>query len=83
MFFWMIEKNSMKLHCLKKNISTVTLEKFQNICLEIYELHAAHFLDVLESAWQPALKNIKVKLTDIDMSWTVENGIKGGIFHTI
>ena len=50
MFLWMIGKNSMKLHCLKKNFFTVTLEKFQNICLEIYELHAAHILDVLESA---------------------------------
>ena len=50
MFLLMIGKNSMKLHCLKKNFFTVTLEKFQNICLEIYELHAAHFLDVLESA---------------------------------
>ena len=45
-------------------------EKFRNKCIEIYELHPAHFLSAPGLAWQSCLKNTGVKLellTNIDM----------------
>ena len=61
-------------------------ENFQNMCLEIYELDPAKCYSAPGFAWQVALKKTKVKLdllTDIEMLLMVENGIRGGICHSI
>ena len=61
-----------------------TFEKFRNMCLEIYELDAAHFLSSPGLAWQAALKRTKVKLvTDIDVLLKVRRGIREGICRSI
>ena len=54
--------------------------------LRIYELDPAKFLSAPGLAWQAALKKAKVKLdilTDTDILSMVEEGIKGGICHSI
>ena len=61
-------------------------ENFRNKCLEVYELGPAHFLSLPGSAWQACLKKTNVKLellTDYDMLLMVEEGIRGGICHSI
>ena len=61
-------------------------ENFRNMCLKIYELYPLKFLSAPGLAWQAALKKTKVKLdllTDISMLLMVEQGIKGGIYHSI
>ena len=67
-------------HCLQ-----IYLRTFE-ICLEIYELDPFRFLIVPSLAWQAALKKNKVKLdksTDINMLLMVEEGIRGGMCHSI
>ena len=52
----------------------------------MYELDPAHFLSLPGLAWQTCLKKTNVKLellTDYDMLLMVEEGIKGGICHSI
>ena len=61
-------------------------ENFRNTCLKVYELDPAHFLSLPGLAWQACLKKTNVKLellTDYDMLLTVEEGIRGGICHSI
>ena len=61
-------------------------ENFRNKCIEIYELDPAHFLSALELAWQACLKNTGVRLkllTDIEMLFMVEKGIRDEICHAI
>ena len=61
-------------------------ENFRNKCLEVYELDPAHFLSLPGLAWQACLKKTNVKLellTDYDMLLKVEEGIRGGICHSI
>ena len=61
-------------------------ENFRNTCLKVYELDPAHFLSLPGLAWQACLKktNVKLKLlTDYDMLLMVEEGIRGGIRHSI
>ena len=56
------------------------------ICLEIYELDPAGFLTASGLTRQAALKIGKVKLdllSDIDMLFMEEKGIRGGICHAI
>ena len=56
------------------------------MCLKAYELDPAHFLSLPELAWQSCLKKTNVKLeflTDYDMLLMVEEGIRGGICHSI
>ena len=68
------------------SLLTNVFESFRNKCIEIYELHQAHFLSAPELAVQACLKKKKVKLellTDIDMLLIVEKGIRGGICHAI
>ena len=64
---------------------TDVLEKFQNKCLELYELISLRFLTAAGLAWQAALKKTKVKLDllTVDMLLMVEKGIRGGTCHTI
>ena len=52
----------------------------------MYELDPAHFLLLPGLAWQACLKKRNVKLellTDYDMLLMVEEGIRGGICHSI
>ena len=61
-------------------------ENFRNKCLEVYELDPAHFLSLPGLAWQACLKKPNTKLellTDYDMLLMLEEGIRGGICHSI
>ena len=61
-------------------------ENFRNKCLEVYELDPAHFLSLTELAWQACLKKTNVELellTDYYILLMVEEGIRGGICHSI
>ena len=61
-------------------------ENFRNKCLEVCELDPTHFLSLPGLAWQACLKKTNVKLellTDYDMLLMVEQGIRGGICHSI
>ena len=61
-------------------------ENFRNKCLEVYELDPAYFLSLPGLAWQACLKKTNIKLellTDYDMLWMIEEGIRGGICHAI
>ena len=52
----------------------------------MYGLDPAHFLPLPGLAWQACLKKTNVKLellTDYDMLLIVEEGIRGGICHSI
>ena len=52
----------------------------------MYELDPAHFLSLPGLAWQACLKKTNVKLellTDYDMLLMIEEGISGGICHSI
>ena len=56
------------------------------MCIKVYELDPAHFLLLPGLAWQACLKKTNVKLellTDYDMLLMVEEGIRGGICHSI
>ena len=61
-------------------------ENFRDMCLKEYELDPAHFLSLPGLPWQACLKKTNIKLellTDYDMLLMVEEGIKGGICHSI
>ena len=61
-------------------------ENFRNMCIKVYELDPAHFLSLPGLAWQACLKKANVKLellTDNDMLLMVEEGVRGGICHSI
>ena len=61
-------------------------ENFRDMCLKQYELDPAHFLSLPGLAWQACLKKTNVELellTDYDMLLMVEEGIRGGICHSI
>ena len=61
-------------------------ENFRDMCIKEYELDPAHFLSLPGLAWQARLKKTNIELellTDYDMLLMVEEGIRGGIFHSI
>ena len=61
-------------------------ENFRDMCLKEYELDPAHFLSLPGLAWQACLKKTNIELellTDCDMLLMVEEGIRGGICHSI
>ena len=61
-------------------------ENFRNMCIEVYELDAAHFLSLPGLVWQACLKKTNIRLellTDYDILLMVEEGIRGGICHSI
>ena len=83
-------KNLGEYHDLYVQSDTLLLadvfEKFRNTCFKVYELDSAHFLSLPGLAWQACLKKTNVKLellTDYDMLLMVEEGIRGGICHSI
>ena len=56
------------------------------MCLKEYELDPAHLLSLPGLAWQVCLKKTNIELellTDYDMLLMVEEGIRGGICHSI
>ena len=61
-------------------------ENFRDTCIKEYELDPAHFLSLPGLAWQACLKKTNIELellTDYDMLLMVEEGIRGGICHSI
>ena len=59
---------------------------FRDMCLKEYELDPAHFLSLSGLAWQACLKKTNIELellTDYDMLLIIEEGIRGGICHSI
>ena len=61
-------------------------ENFRDMCLKEYELDPTHFLSLPGLAWQACLKktNIEVELlTDYNILLIVEEGIRGGVCHSI
>ena len=62
------------------------LGNFRNTGLEEYELDPAHFLSLPGLAWQAYLKKMSIKLElliDYDMLLMAEEGMRGGICHSI
>ena len=83
-------KNLGEYHDLYVQSNTLLLadvfENLRNMCLKLYELDPAHFLSLPGLAWQACLKKTNIKLellTDYDMLLMVEEGIRGGICHSI
>ena len=83
-------KNLGEYHDLYVQSDTLLLadvfENFRNTYLKVCELDPAHFLSLPGLAWQACLKKTNVKLellTDYDMLLMVEEGIRGGICHSI
>ena len=83
-------KNLGEYHDLYVQSDTLLLadvfENFRNTCLKVYELDPAHFLSLPGLAWQACFKKTNIKLellTDYDMLLMVEEGIRGGICHSI
>ena len=61
-------------------------ENFRQSCLKNYELDPAHFVSLPGLAWQACLKKANVELellTDYDMLLMVEEGMRGGICHSV
>ena len=59
---------------------------FRGMCIKEYGLDPAHFLSLPGLAWQTCLKKTNIELellTDYDMLLMVEEGIRGGICHSI
>ena len=59
---------------------------FRDMCIKEYELDPAHFLSLPGLSWQACLKKTNIELdllTDYDMLLMVEEGIRGGICHSI
>ena len=59
---------------------------FRDMCIKEYELDPAHFLSLPGLAWQACLRKTNIELellTDYDMLLMVEEGIRGGICHSI
>ena len=83
-------KNVGEYHDLYVQRDTLLLadvfKNLRNKCLEVYELDPAHFLSLPGLAWQACLKKTNIELellTDYDMLLMVEEGIRGGICHSI
>ena len=61
-------------------------ENFRDMCIKEYILDPAHFLSLSGLAWQVCLKKTNIEfelLTNYDMLLMVEEGISGGIYHSI
>ena len=76
-------------HDLYLQSDTLLLAVFQNfrdMCVKVYELDCTHFLSLSGLAWQACLKKSNKELellTGCAMLLMVEEGIRGGICHSI
>ena len=71
---------------LRLRLLADVFENFRNMCIEIYELDPTHFLSLPGLAWQACFKKTNIKLellTDYDMLLMIEEGIRGGICHSV
>ena len=75
------------LHVQSDTLSLADVfENFRDMCNKVYELDPAHFLSLPGLAWQACLKKANIELellTDYDMLLMVEEGVRGGICHSI
>ena len=83
-------KNLGQYHDLYVQSDTLILadvsENFRDMCIKEYELDPPHFLSLPGLAFQACLKKTNIELellTDYDMLLMVEEGIRGGICHSI
>ena len=83
-------KNLGQYHDLYMQSDTLILadvsENFRDMCIKEYELDPPHFLSLPGLAFQACLKKTNIELellTDYDMLQMVEEGIRGGICHSI
>ena len=63
-----------------------TFENFREMCIRVYGLDPTCFLSAPGLAWQACLKKTRVKLEllkDMDMLLMIEEGIRGGICHSV
>ena len=61
-------------------------ENVRGMCVKVYELDPTYFLSLPGPAWQACLKKTNIELallTDYEMLVMVEEGIRGGICHSI
>ena len=61
-------------------------ENFRDMCIKVYELDPANFVSLPGLAWQACLRKTNMELellTDYDMLLMVEEGIRGGICHSV
>ena len=61
-------------------------ENLRDMCIKEYELDPAHFLSLPGLTWQACLKKTNIELdllADYDILLMVEEGIRGGICHSI
>ena len=67
-------------------LSANVFENFRGMCIKEYELDPGHFLSLPGLAWQACLRKTNIELellTNYDMLLMVEEGIRGGICHSI
>ena len=83
-------RNLGEYHNLYAQTDTLLLadvfENFRNTCIEINGLDPVYFMSAPGLAWQACLKKTQAKLellTDYDMIWMIEKGIRGGICQAI
>ena len=72
---------------LKKDVLLLAdvFEKFIDMCLKFYNLDPCHYFSSPGLTWDAMLKMTGVKLekiSDIDMYWFIEKGLRGGISYT-
>ena len=79
-------KNLEDYHNLYNRVDLLLLadvfENFRDICIKNYNLDPAHYYTAPGLAWDAALKVTKVELellSDMDMLFMVEKGIRGGV----
>ena len=61
-------------------------ENFSDMYIKVYQLDPAHFVSLPGLAWQACLKKTNIELellSDYDMLLMIEEGIRGGICHSI
>ena len=67
-------------------LSADVFNNFRDMCIKEYKLDPAHFSSLPGLAWQACLKKTNIELellTDYNILLMVEEGIRGGICHSI
>ena len=61
-------------------------QNFRDKCIEVYGLDPVYFLSAPGLAWQTCLRKTGVRIeliNDIDMLLMIEEGIRGGLCHSV